>query len=123
MELHAENLPGPATQHSDCARIASSKQFKDLLAVKRMFIIPALAFFLFNFIGFAVLVGYAPKLASIRLIGTINVAYLCALLQFVLGWTIAGLYLVASSRFDRLTKDVLAQVDHLPMDAPPGDGE
>ena len=123
MEPRHENLPEQPTQHSDCARISSSKQFKDLLAVKRMFIIPALAFFLFNFIGFAILVGYAPKLASIRLIGTINVAYLFALLQFVLGWTIAGLYLVASSRFDRLTKDVLAQVDHLPMDAPPGDGE
>jgi uncharacterized membrane protein (DUF485 family) len=109
-------------------RIAGSKQFKDLLAVKRMFIIPALSFFLLTFVGFVVLVAYAPKLASMRLIGTVNVAYLFALLQFVLGWTIAGLYLMASEKFDRLTKDILAQTDLVQtelkkIDAPRGAGE
>jgi len=109
-------------------RIAGSKQFKDLLAVKRMFIIPALSFFLLTFVGFVVLVAYAPKLASMRLIGTVNVAYLFALLQFVLGWTIAGLYLMASEKFDRLTKDILDQTNPLQtelgkIDAPRGVGE
>jgi len=109
-------------------RIAGSKQFKDLLAVKRMFIIPALSFFLLTFVGFVVLVAYAPKLASMRLIGTVNVAYLFALLQFLLGWTIAGLYLMASEKFDRLTKDILAQTDLVQtelkkIDAPRGAGE
>jgi uncharacterized membrane protein (DUF485 family) len=104
-------------------QIAGSKQFKDLLAVKRMFIVPALAFFLLNFVGFVVLVGYTPKVASIRVIGTVNVAYLFALLQFVLGWTIAGLYSIASEKFDRLTKDVLSQTDLAKIDAPRGAGE
>jgi uncharacterized membrane protein (DUF485 family) len=109
-------------------RIAGSKQFKDLLAVKRMFIIPALSFFLLTFVGFVVLVAYAPKLASMRLIGTVNVAYLFALLQFVLGWTIAGLYLMASEKFDRLTKDILDQTKPVQtelgkIDAPRGAGE
>jgi uncharacterized membrane protein (DUF485 family) len=109
-------------------RIAGSKQFKDLLAVKRMFIIPALSFFLLTFVGFVVLVAYAPKLASMRLIGTVNVAYLFALLQFVLGWTIAGLYLMASEKFDRLTKDILDQTNPFQtelgkIDAPRGAGE
>jgi uncharacterized membrane protein (DUF485 family) len=109
-------------------RIAGSQQFKDLLAVKKMFIIPALSFFLLTFVGFVVLVAYAPKLASMRLIGTVNVAYLFALLQFVLGWTIAGLYLMASEKFDRLTKDILAQTDLVQtelkkIDAPRGAGE
>jgi len=104
-------------------RIAGSKQFKDLLAVKRMFIIPALSFFLLTFVGFVVLVAYAPKLASMRLIGTVNVAYLFALLQFVLGWTIAGLYLMASEKFDRLTKEILSQTNSAKIDAPRGAGE
>jgi uncharacterized membrane protein (DUF485 family) len=109
-------------------RIAGSQQFKDLLAVKKMFIVPALSFFLLTFVGFVVLVAYAPKLASMRLIGTVNVAYLFALLQFVLGWTIAGLYLMASEKFDRLTKDILAQTDLVQtelkkIDAPRGAGE
>ncbi len=109
MNLAPEDIPPQRTTGPDCARIAASKQFKDLLAVKRMFIVPAFIFFLLNFIGLAVLVGYAPKLASIRVIGTVNVAYLFALAVFVLGWTIAGLYLIASAKFDRLTKDILAQ--------------
>jgi uncharacterized membrane protein (DUF485 family) len=104
-------------------RIAGNKQFKDLLAVKRMFIIPALSFFLLDFVGFVVLVGYDPKLASLRVIGTVNVAYLFALLQFVLGWTIAGLYLMASEKFDRLTKDILFQTNSAKIDAPRGAGE
>jgi uncharacterized membrane protein (DUF485 family) len=104
-------------------RIAGSKRFKDLLAVKRMFIVPALAFFLLDFVGFVAIVGYVPKVASIRVMGTVNVAYLFALLQFVLGWTIAGLYLMASEKFDRLTKDVLAQSEVGNIDAPRGAGE
>ena len=109
-------------------RIAGSQQFKDLLAVKKMFIVPALSFFLLTFVGFVVLVAYAPKLASMRLIGTVNVAYLFALLQFVLGWTIAGLYLMASEKFDRLTKDILDQTKPVQtelgkIDAPRGAGE
>jgi uncharacterized membrane protein (DUF485 family) len=109
-------------------RIAGSQQFKDLLAVKRMFIVPALSFFLLDFVGFVVLVGYAPKVASIRVMGAVNVAYLFALFQFALGWAIAGLYLIASAKFDRLTKDILAQSELVQtelkqIDAPGGAGE
>jgi uncharacterized membrane protein (DUF485 family) len=111
MNSPPENTPPQTTTQPDCARIAASKQFKDLLAVKRMFIVPAFTFFLLNFIGLAVVVGYAPKLASTRVIGTVNVAYLFGLAEFVLGWTIAGMYLIASAKFDRLTKDILAQID------------
>jgi uncharacterized membrane protein (DUF485 family) len=104
-------------------RIAGSKQFKDLLAVKRIFIVPALSFFLLTFVGFMTLVGYDPELASHRVIGTVNVAYLFALFQFVLGWTIAGLYLMASEKFDRLTKEILSQTNSAKIDAPRGAGE
>jgi uncharacterized membrane protein (DUF485 family) len=48
---------------------------------------------------------------SRRVIGTVNLAYLFALSQFVVGWTIAWLYLKAASKFDALTKDILANVD------------
>ena len=109
-------------------RIAGSKRFRDLLAVKKMFIVPALSFFLLNFVGFMMIVGYAPKLASIQVMGTVNVAYPFALVQFLLGWTIAGLYLMASEKFDRLTKDILDQTNPLQtelgkIDAPRGVGE
>jgi uncharacterized membrane protein (DUF485 family) len=91
--------------------IAASEQFQDLLSLKKLFIVPALLFFLAYYISLSVLVGYAPSLIHIRVLGTVNFGYLFALSQFVVGWIIAGLYLIASARFDRLTKDILTQAD------------
>jgi uncharacterized membrane protein (DUF485 family) len=89
--------------------VAASKPFKHLLAVKKTFIIPAFLIFLAYYFALAVLIGYEPKLASTRVIGTVTIAYLLALSQFVVGWVIAALYLLAASKFDALTADILAQ--------------
>jgi len=97
-------------------RIAESREFKDLVAIKKTFIIPAFIVFLVHFFALAVLVGYAPRLASTRVIGTVDIAYLFALSQFVVGWVVAGLYLWAAKRFDALTKDLLAQIHKHPGD-------
>ncbi len=97
-------------------RIAESKEFKDLIAIKKTFIIPAFIVFLVHFFALAVLVGYAPRLASTRVIGTVNVAYLFALSQFVVGWVVAALYLLAAKRFDAITEDLLAQLHERPGD-------
>lgn len=104
------NLPPQLSDQSQWDRIAGSEQFKDLLQSKKTFIIPAFVFFFVYYFALALLVGYAPKLASTRVVGTVTVAYLFALSQFVVGWVIAGLYLFASKRFDALTKHILAHV-------------
>ena len=91
-------------------RIANSQKFTDLLAVKKLFIVPAFIFFLVYYFLLWVLVGYAPKLMATRVVGTINLAYLFALSQFVVGGGIAWLYLRAAAKFDSLTKDILEDV-------------
>jgi len=91
-------------------RIAGSEQFKDLLQIKKLFIVPAFVCFFVYYFALALVVGYAPKLASTRVIGTVTVAYVFALSQFGAGWVIAGLYLLACTRFDALTKDILVDV-------------
>jgi len=91
-------------------RIATSRQFRDLLAVKRRFIVPAFVFFLLYYFVLPVLLGYAPKLMGARVFSTVTVGYLFALSQFLVGWLIAGLYLRASAKFDRLTRDILDEV-------------
>lgn len=100
-----------ASDGTEWDRIAASQGFQDLLALKRVFIIPAYIFFCVYYFLLPVLVGFAPKLMSRRVIGTINVAYLFALSQFVVGWAIAWLYLKAAAKFDGLTKDILVKVD------------
>jgi uncharacterized membrane protein (DUF485 family) len=88
-------------------RIANSRQFKDLMATKRMFIVPAFIFFVVYYFALPVAVGYAPAFMSTKVIGNVNIAYIFALSQFFVAWIIAGLYVKAANDFDRLSKDII----------------
>jgi len=87
--------------------IAESKQFKDLMATKRVFIVPAFIFFVVYYFALPVLVGYAPAFMATKVIGQVNLAYLFALSQFFVAWIIAGLYVRAANDFDRLAEDIV----------------
>jgi uncharacterized membrane protein (DUF485 family) len=89
--------------------IAASARFKELLAAKRRFIIPAMIVFIVYYFALPTLVGYAQPLMEKRVFGPVNLAYLFALSQFFMAWIIAALYVRAANRFDRQAKDVLAQ--------------
>jgi|SRR5450631_730643 uncharacterized membrane protein (DUF485 family) len=88
-------------------RIAATQQFKDLMATKKIFIVPAFVFFVVYYFALPVLVGYAPAFMSTKVIGNVNIAYLFALSQFFVAWIIAGLYVKAANDFDRLSKDII----------------
>jgi uncharacterized membrane protein (DUF485 family) len=92
-------------------KIAESKEFQDLMATKKMFIVPAFIFFVVYYFALPVLVGYAPGLMSTKVIGEVNLAYLFALSQFFVAWIIAGLYVKAANNFDRLAKDILDKAE------------
>jgi uncharacterized membrane protein (DUF485 family) len=87
--------------------IAESREFQNLMATKKVFIVPAFIFFVLYYFALPVLVGYAPGLMSTKVIGQVNLAYLFALSQFFVAWLIAGLYVKAANNFDRLSKDIL----------------
>jgi uncharacterized membrane protein (DUF485 family) len=91
-------------------KIAESKEFQDLMATKKVFIVPAFIFFVVYYFALPVLVGYAPQFMSIK-IGFVNLAYLFALSQFFVDWIIAGLYVKAANNFDRLAKDILDKAE------------
>jgi len=111
-EIRGEDrLPEPNVGAPNWTVIASSKEFKDLVALKKTFIVPAFVIFLVHYFALAVLVGYMPKVASTRVFGTVTVAYLFALLQFVAGWVIAAIYLSAATKFDALSGDIIARLD------------
>jgi uncharacterized membrane protein (DUF485 family) len=90
-------------------RVAASRQFRDLMATKRVFIVPAFIFFLVYYFLLPVLVGYAPQFMSIKVWGNVNLAYLFALSQFFMAWTIAGLYVRAGDNFDQISKDIIEE--------------
>ena len=88
-------------------RVAESHEFRDLMATKKIFIVPAFLFFLVYYFLLPVLVGYAPQFMSIKVWGNVNLAYLFALSQFFMSWTIAALYVRAGDDFDEISKDIL----------------
>jgi uncharacterized membrane protein (DUF485 family) len=92
-------------------RVAESREFKDLMATKKLFIVPAFIFFVVYYFALPVLVGYAPQFMSAR-IGHVNLAYLFALSQFFMAWLIAALYVKAANNFDRLSKDILEKAEN-----------
>jgi len=87
--------------------IAESRPFKDLMATKKLFIVPAFIFFVVYYFALPVLVGYAPLFMSTKVVGEVNLAYLFALSQFFMAWIIAGLYVKAANNFDRLAQDIV----------------
>lgn len=97
--------------HSTWDKIAESQEFQDLMATKKMFIVPAFIFFVVYYFALPVLVGYAPRFMSTKVIGEVNLAYLFALSQFFVAWLIAGLYVKAANNFDRLAKDILNKAE------------
>ena len=111
--MDATPKPGERYQASqnEWDRLAASKPFKDLMATKKIFIVPAFVFFLVYYFALPVLVGYAPHFMSTRVIGVVNLAYLFALSQFFMAWIIAGLYVRAAGDFDELAKDIIHEAE------------
>ncbi len=91
-------------------RVAESAEFRDLMAAKKIFIIPAFLFFCVYYFLLPILVGYAPQFMSIKVWGNANLAYLFALSQFFMAWIIAGLYVKAGNSFDRISKDIIGNM-------------
>ena len=91
--------------------VASTTEFQDLMATKKVFIIPAFIFFVVYYFALPILVGYAPQFMGTKVIGNVNLAYLFALSQFFVAWLIAGLYVKAAGDFDRLAKDIIEKLD------------
>jgi len=99
-------MPRPSSQWD---RIAASAGFRELLAAKARFIVPATVFFLLYYFLLPLLVGYAPTMMSVPILGPLNGAYLFALSQFAMAGVVTWLYLGAASRFDRKAAEVLRE--------------
>ena len=94
---------------ADWDRIAAEDEFKDLLASKRRFIVPATLFFVVYYFALPVLVGYAPRLMETRVLG-LNVAYLYALSQFFMAWAVAAFYVRAAGGWDEVARRIIERL-------------
>ncbi len=92
---------------ADWKKIAGSEGFKELLRVKRRFIIPATVFFLVYYFALPYLVGYHPEIMERKVWREVNWAYLFAFSQFFMAWALAAFYVVAAAGWDRRARDVI----------------
>jgi len=104
-ELTADEDP----QIVDWDAVAAMAQFKALMIRKAKFVVPATAFFLVYYFALPITVGYFPAFMS-KKIGVVNIAYLFALSQFFMAWTIAALYVRVAGRFDKDAETIIAKI-------------
>lgn len=101
----------PGVPVTDWDVVAANEEFKDLMAAKARFIVPATLFFVVYYFALPILVGYAPDLMATPVIGPVNIAYLFALSQFFMAWLVAWLYVRAANRFDKMANNVLQHLE------------
>ena len=98
----------------DWAELERLPEFRELVRAKRAFIVPATIFFVAYYFALPALVGYWPDAMSTRVYGPINVAYLFALSQFVMAWTLMVLYVRRARQFDAQAEAVLRRLSEKP---------
>lgn len=94
----------------DWQAIEDDSQFKELVAAKRRFIVPATIFFVLYYFSLPVLVGYFPALMSRNVYGHLNLAYAFALSQFVMAWFVMFCYMRRARYFDYLESQIVAKM-------------
>ena len=82
----------------DWEAVEQSPEFRELIAARRRFVLPATIFFLSWYIGFILLAGYAPDFMARSVYEGLTVGYCLALTQFVMVFALGLMYLRRSER-------------------------
>jgi uncharacterized membrane protein (DUF485 family) len=94
----------------DWEAVEQSPEFRELIAARRRFVLPATIFFLAWYVGFILLAGYAPDFMARSIYQGLTVGYCLALTQFVMVFALGLMYLRRSERsYDPLAAAVVAR--------------
>jgi uncharacterized membrane protein (DUF485 family) len=97
--------PDVAERPIDWERAERSPEFRELVAVKRRFVIPATIFFMAWYLAFVLLAGYAPDFMGESVYQGLTVGYCLALSQFLMVLVLGVWYLRKADRvFDPLAE-------------------
>ncbi len=92
----------------DWERAERSPEFRELIAARRRFVIPATIFFLAWYLGFILLCAYAPDFMGERVYQGLTVGYCLALTQFAMVFVLGIMYLRRADRdYDPLAARVV----------------
>ena len=106
----------------DWEAAARSPEFKELIAKRKRFVLPATIFFLSWYVGFILLAGYAEDFMGDSVYEGLTVGYVLALTQFIMVWVLAGWYLRKANRdFDPLAQRAAARAIEVGRRPPGGE--
>ncbi len=92
----------------DWEAVEQSPEFRELIAARRRFVLPATIFFLSWYVGFILLAGYAPDFMARSVYEGLTVGYCLALTQFVMVFALGLMYLRrAEGTYDPLAAAVV----------------
>lgn len=104
---HAGAAPPPP---HDWEAIEASPDFRELVARRKRFVVPATVFFLGWYLGFVLLAGYAEDFMGRSVYQGFTVGYGLAMTQFVMVWVLSVAYLRYSERhLDPLRARIVAR--------------
>jgi uncharacterized membrane protein (DUF485 family) len=91
----------------DWQAVEQSPEFRELVAARRRFVLPATIFFLAWYFGFILLAGYASDFMGRSVYEGLTVGYCLALTQFVMVGVLGIMYLRRAERvYDPLAEKV-----------------
>jgi uncharacterized membrane protein (DUF485 family) len=86
------DVTGSGAEPAD-ERVEELPEFRELVAARRRFVLPATVFFLAWYLGFILLAGYAPDFMGESVYEGLTVGYVLALSQFLMTGLLGVLYL------------------------------
>ncbi|MBP6562776.1 MAG: DUF485 domain-containing protein [Neisseriaceae bacterium] len=107
-ERQAGQSVPPASARPDYARLVATPEFKQLLARKKSFMLPAVCFFLIFYFMLPILATYTTWLQGSTVFG-ITYVWVFALCQFGVVWGLGWVYVKKATVYDQMAKDVLTE--------------
>jgi len=101
----------------DWERLERSGEFRELVARRRRFVLPATIFFLTWYLGFVLLSGYAEDFMGTEIVDGFTIGYALALTQFLMVAVLGVAYLRYSERvLDPLRVRLVESVERTGID-------
>ncbi|EZH66763.1 hypothetical protein DH09_02135 [Bacillaceae bacterium JMAK1] len=97
----------------DYEKVVSDSKFKALMNAKKRFIVPMTIFFFLFYFTLPVLASYTTILHN-EAFGVITWAWVLAVAQFVMTWTLCIMYTRKANQYDRMADEVLEE--HVQID-------
>ncbi|MGJ7921606.1 DUF485 domain-containing protein [Neobacillus sp. LXY-4] len=96
------------TADLDYSQIVQTPSFKRLLSQKRSFILPMSVFFLAFYFTLPLLTAYSDVLNG-KAFGEISWAWVFAFAQFVMTWSLCGVYSRKAGKFDQMVEEIIEE--------------